>query len=367
MKPDAPARIPVPLPQRWHEARIRVLPVLVFAGVLAAAAMLWKNHIAAPGMVGQAEPVLANVSCYKPGVLSELSVNRFQRVKLGDPIGRVMITDPKILLASLAVFQSEIAMLQATMSPIADRQRVAMNYDQLRLNWLRQRAQLAAARAGLQYADSEYRRMETLFKDKIVAERSYEQARAARDKLQDEVNELTKLVAECETHFQELQVTNAAELSKVSTDPLVAAIAVQESKLRQTEAELSPILVKAPMDGIVTAIFHRAGEAVTPGQPIVAIATLDPVRIVGYLRPPISHEPKVGMKVCVRTRGLRPETGSATIMEVGTQFEPVPPALLGPVNFANIVQGLPIDISLPSNLKIRAGELVDITLLTKQQ
>jgi multidrug resistance efflux pump len=169
-------------------------------------------------------------------------------------------------------------------------------------------------------------------------------------------------VAEGESNFQLLKLTNSTEISRVSNDPLVAAIAVQESKLRLTEAELSPLVVKAPIDGIVTTIFHRVGEAVTAGQPIVAIATFNPVRIVGYLPVPLAAQPTVGMEVQVRTRGLRRELGKATVTEVGTQLESVPATLLGPIHFASIVQGLPVDISLPPNLKILPGELVDITL-----
>ena len=364
MKPELPAPIPIPAEQRWFDARVRFLPVLVFVGALVGALMLWKGGVGAPALIGQAEPVVADVSCHKTGVLSELTVSRFQQIKMGDPIGRVNIVDPRVLTNSLAVIQAEIEELRVTMTPITARQRTAMEYDRFRLDWLKERAQLASARAELQYAQSNYWRMETLFKEKppIVSERTYEQAREQRDRRQEEVNELSKLVAECEVQFQELQLTNTVDLSKVSGDPLAATIAVQEAKLRLTEAELIPVIVKAPMDGIVTTIYHRVGEAVTPGTPIVALATLDPVRIVGYLRPPILREPKPGMKVSIRTRGLRRQSGSATILEVGTQLEIIPATLLGPVNFASIVQGLPLNISLPSNLKIRAGEVVDITL-----
>jgi hypothetical protein len=52
----------------------------------------------------------------------------------------------------------------------------------------------------------------------------------------------------------------------------------------------------------------------------------------------------------------------ATVTEVGTQLEGIPATLLGPINLVNIVQGLPVDISLPANLKLLPGELVDITL-----
>ncbi len=364
---NVPAPIPIPPEQRWFDVRVRFLPALVFAGALGAAAMLWNGGVGVPAMIGQAEPVVADVSCHKTGVLSELAVSRFQQVRMGDPIGRVNIVNPQVFTASLAVIQSEIEMLRVTMRPIADRQRTAMEYDRYRLDWMRERAQLAAARAELQYAEGEYRRMEALFKEKIVAERTYEQARKQRDRRQEEVNELSRLVSEGEASFQALQLTNTVNLSKVTADPLDAAIAVQESKLRLTEAELNPVIVKAPMDGIVTTIYHRAGEAVTPGTPIVALATLEPVRIVGYLRPPIRHELKPGMKVSIRTRGLRRQSGSATILGVGTQLEIVPATLLGPVNFANVVQGLPVDISLPSNLKLRAGEVVDITLVSRPE
>ena len=112
-------------------------------------------------------------------------------------------------------------------------------------------------------------------------------------------------------------------------------------------------------------IYCRAGEAVTAGQTIASIATPDPVRIVGYLRTPILNEPKVGAQVQVRTRGPRREVGVATVREVGAQLESVPAAVLGLVGLGRTELGLPVDISLPPNLKIRPGELVDINLAFK--
>jgi multidrug resistance efflux pump len=299
--------------------------------------------------------------------LAELNVTRFQRVKAGDPIGKIMVADPKILSTSLAVIQAEIESLRANMKPVAVQQHNAMDYDQLRLDWMRQRTQLASARVNLELAGTEFHRTEELFKDKIVAERVYDQAKASRDRLETEVENLTKLVDEGEKNIQMLQLTNFNEPSRISIDPLRAAIAVQESKLHLTEAELSPITVYAPIDGIISTIFHRAGESVTPGLPIVSVATLNPVRIVGYLRTPISDEPKPGMEVEVRTRGLPRTVGLAHIVEVGTQLEAVPPTLLGPMKLANTELGLPVEINLPPSLKIRAGELVDIVLLSKSE
>jgi multidrug resistance efflux pump len=363
----SPAPIPIPLRQRWHDVRLRVLPGVVLVAALITLVLLWKDHVAPPTLVGQAEPVLADVSCYKPGVLAQLTASRFQKVKAGDPVGVVMVTDPKILASSLAVMQAEIELLRADMKPVVAQQRNAMDYDQLRLDWMKQRAQLATARVNLQLAETEYHRMDELFKDKIVAQRVFEQAQAARDRLQNEVVELTHLVGEVEQNFQLLQLTNSPDISKVSIDPMRAAIELQESKLRLTEAELGPVTLKAPIDGIVTTIYKRPGEAVSAAQPILAIATVDAVRIVGFMRPPILQQPQVGMRVEVRTRGLHRQIGKATVVEVGAQFEAIPPTLLGPMNFANVMQGLPVDISLPANLKIRPGELVDLIFAAKAE
>jgi len=361
MKTDNSGPIPRPLRLRLLDLRVRAIPAVIFAGTWIAVALMWKHNGPSPTMLGQAEPVVANVTCYKPGMLAELTVNRFQKVKAGEQIGQVMVTEPKILAASLALIKADIQMLQAEAKPIASQQVLAMDYDHLQLVWMRQRADLAMARANLQMAESEFKRTEALFKDQIVSQRVLEQAKAAQDRLRNEVEELGKLVVDTEANVTQLQVTNTPDFRKVSIDPLHAAIAAQESKLHLTEAELSPLPLKAPIDGIVTTIYLRVGEAVTPGQPIVAVATLNPVRIVGYLRPPLMVEPKVGMRVEVRTRGLRRQAGLGKVLEVGTQFETIPPTLLGPVKFANIDLGLPLDISLPPSVSIRPGELVDIS------
>src|ERR1039458_5838383 len=137
-----------------------------------------------------------------------------------------------------------------------------MDYSQLRLDWMRQRAQLAMARANLQFADVDFHRTEELFKDKIVSERAYDQAKTSQGRLQREVEELGRLVDEQGSNLEHLQITNTTEISKVTDEPLRAAIAAQDSKLRLTEAELSPITLRAPTDGMVDVIYHRVGEEI---------------------------------------------------------------------------------------------------------
>jgi multidrug resistance efflux pump len=367
MKEGTPSPIPIPLIQRWHDARLRVLPAAVFLSCIGVIAMLWQGSVDSPMMVGQAEPVTVKVSSHKPGMLTEPSVVRFQCVKAGDPVALVMVADPKVLESSLAVVRAEIDLLRADMKPVATQQRNAINYSQLQLDWMRQRTALATARVNLQLTDSELRRTRQLFNDKIAAQQQLDVAEAANQASKMQVEELSKLVAELDLNIKSLQLTNGLEITKVSEKPLDAAIAVQEAKLRLVEAELSPLVLTSPIDGIVTTVFQRSGESVVPGQPILSIATMKPVRIVAYMRPPIEKEPGQGMWVEVRTRGWRRAMAKAQIIAVGTQYESIPQTLMGPIKITGGELGLPLEVSLPQSLNIHPGELVDISFAAVTQ
>lgn len=364
MKAAPLSPIPTPWPQRLREWRFRFLPGLVMFACVVVIAMLWRDNISAPQFVGQAEPVLANLSSHKPGRVAMLSVVRFQKVQAGEVLGQVLVADPKVVESSLAVFRAGLDNLKANMSPMIQQQRNAVNFAKLRLDWMRERADLASARVNLQLAEVEFRRAEELFKSQLVSTNDFEIALANRDALQKQVDELGKLVADGEVNFTNMQPAGADQMLHLTTDPIRAAIAEEESKLKLAEAELAPVVLRAPMSGIVTAILHRSGESVTAGDPVLAIASEAPVRIVGYLRAPHLDAAKIGMKVRVRVRTPQRETALAQITEMGTQLETPPLALALPMN-PGADLALPVEISMPSALKIRAGELVDLALLTE--
>src|ERR1041384_7108809 len=106
MKREPLQPIPIPFAQTVRPPRSRLLPLAVFAIVFSIVAALWKNNVAAPTFVGQAEALLAEVSSQKPGVVAGLNVTRLQPVRAGQVIGHVLIADPKLIEASLAVIRS---------------------------------------------------------------------------------------------------------------------------------------------------------------------------------------------------------------------------------------------------------------------
>lgn len=353
----------------WREFRFRLFPVAVFVAAVAAVVLLWRQDLAAPTLVGEVETIQANIASPKSGTLAQLNVTRFQRVKTGDVIAHVMTTDPQILQSSLAVIEAEIRLLRVNLDPLLGPQRFAISYDRLRLDWMDQRVQLVTAKVRLELAEAELRRSEELFRGRVVSEQVLDTTRAARASLLAEVEERSRLVAEQERKLQELGLTDEGSWIAQASSPeevLRASIRVQEEKLRLTEAELSPIELKVPMDGTISAIHHRSGEAVMAGQAIVTLTALSSDRILSYIRQPLLFEPKVGMRVEVRARSLDRSLSEGEILEVGSQLEPIS-AALAPLHGGQFhPTGLPVLVSMPPSHKLHPGELVDLRVLGRK-
>jgi len=362
---DEKPPIPISPAVRSREFRSRILPKLVFGIVLVLMLILWWLYISAPVLVGQVEPITTFVNSPKPGILKELSLARLQQVKAGEPVAIVATTDPKVVESSLAVLRSEIDLLKVNLEPEMAAQRYAIQFDRLRLDAMSQRVELAASRVKLQQAENDLRRADALSKGKIVSDSAFEQTKAARDKLFADVQERAKLVTEMEKSIQSHELKDGSPENKIPgpEEILRASIAVQEAKLALTEAELKPITLYAPVDGVVSVLNRHPGETVTAGEPIATITALTSDHILGYIRQPISIRVAAGMKVEIQARSFNRPIGKGTIVHVGTQLEPINPVLLitSAASTAPVL-GLPLEISLPPGLQLVPGEIVDLAI-----
>jgi len=363
--------IPTPRARRWKDFRLQGLPMLVFAIVAVTISYLWNRNLGSSAFVGEVEGIQENVASPKPGQLADLNLDKFQSVSAGEIVARVTTTDPKIIEASLAVIRAEVELLKTGMDPVLNQHRDAVNYQQLRLGWLAQRVDLAGARVRLQFAESELQRVARLFEEKIVPQgipqgpnqngvTGYDVALRDRDALSTEVDERAKVVADIEQKLQQLKVPGHWENPQAGSPAISAAIAVQDEKLRLTEAQLNPITLKAPMNGVVTRVYHRSGETVIAGDPIITLSAPQAQRIVGYLRQPLPFEPRVGDTVKIYTRRPHRQVASASIVQVGVQMELVTAPMRLRGYDPALERGLPILLSLPAGLQVHPGELVDL-------
>jgi multidrug resistance efflux pump len=347
------------------------MPLIGFALVAATIFYMWNANLAPTTFVGEVESVEVNVASPNSGQLTDMNVDDFQSVQAGEAVARVITTDPKVIESSLGVIRAEVELLKTGMDPILNQHRDAVNFQQLRLSWLVQRVDLAAARVRLQFADNELERVTRLFEDKLVPRGiaqgpnqngviGYEVALRDRDALRTEVDERDMVVAEIGQKLQELKVPGHWENPQSTSPAISAAVAVQDEKLRLTEAQLNPIILKAPMSGVVHKIYRRSGENIVAGEPIVTLSAPNAQRIIGYMRQPLPYEPKVGDIVKVSTRRPHRQTATASIQQVGVQMELVSAPMRVRGYSTSLERGLPILLNLPAGLDVHPGELVDL-------
>ena len=351
---DSLPPIPTPAGQRWREFRIRILPMFVFIFSVAGLVYIWKGYVAPSGIVGEVEAISTVVTSMADGQVLDLTVDRFDTVKRGETIGTAARMDPELMAAGLASISADLQVLRARMmvSEIQNEQ----SLQKLRLDALGQRVSLAMAVANYEQASNEFHRVSELYNqpERLETKGNYDLAKARRDSLRGEIEERTKLIKEMESSFAAFKPDQNS-----GKDPISLALAAKDQEFQLT---VKPVELKAPIDGVVTAIAKRPGERLVKGEIILTISSPRTDRIIGYIRQPINQPPTTNDSVVVHSRSLNKRTvGTAQILKVGAQLVPINPLLLSP-DGKRLEVGLPIMISVPVGMRLSPGEYVDMTV-----
>lgn len=359
--------IPTPPSQRWREFRMRALPFMVFVCSLVGAVFMWKTTVNAPTLVGEVEGRQAWVTSREVGVVTNLLVERFDRVTNGQPVAVVVSLDPRTQSSQVQDLRSRIALSQLEINSIIDRERIAFDYQNLSMDTLRFRAELAAARAQLPTAESTLARNKKGVEEQVISINEYEISLGLRDSLKAQVEELERLVEESENRLKQAAGLAATFTNSMSDSTLADAIKRVSKERRETEnVRNMPVVLTAPIDGVVGAILRHPGENVAAGDIIMTIHSLEGERIVGYLRQPLPFEPRAGTPVKVRCRTLKREEAMSQIANVAPRYEPITNLSLLRPGFTYEI-GMPVSIPIPPELRptLAPGELVDLFAISR--
>jgi multidrug resistance efflux pump len=352
--------IPIPWRQRWRNFRAQGMPALVFGASALGVVYLWDPGAGANSITGEVTGLRSELSAPVSGALQELRVRPFQVVIAGEQIGSVQVMPELRMQAALEVLHAEIALAAIGSSDLAlTRQRNWLNWQSLRRDWLQVRAEAASLRVRAEHARRESERLQELFNQNRISSLEFERARAEAEALLAEEGEKRRLAEELgRTVARSEQPQGENSFGMEGT--MQATLDWLEKRLRQLEADLQPVPLVAPISGVITAIHRQAGEYIREGDPVVEIRSERASHIVGYVRQPLRVEPREGMAVQVTVRG-RSGRGEAQILEVGPQFETLAPVFQRSTLQAE-ERALPLLISLPPNLSLRPGELLDLRL-----
>ena len=357
--------IPIPLGQHWRQFRTRLLPLLVFGFAVVAIFSLWERESAPGVMVGEVYAPFTVVNAPRAGWIEAEPLEIYQRVEAGEEIGILRIVPPEHAKLALAVLQEEIRMIRLGVGdPILDQQRNLLSWQGLRRDWMLVRSDLASLRVQLRQAEVDRDRYKDLAAKGADTRLAYEQALASFDSLKAEVQEKARLADELEKVVSDARASaGTAETPAGAGAGIAAALDWKEAELRNLEAEIAPISITAPFTGIITRILRHPGDFANAGEPVVELRSDKPEFVIAWLKPPLAVEPKPGMTVEVVSRRLgRSVAGRAKVLGLGPQFEPVPTVFQRPLPVNIEERALPLRISLPPQLALRPGEVVDIRM-----
>jgi len=355
---DSLPPIPTPLAQRWREFRIQFLPLIVFSCIVGIVVVLWRQSGLSGNMTGVAEGVRSVVTSPQVALIERLQVQPYQVVQAGDPIAILLPRDPD---AQLGLLQSELQIARLRFQPsVAERN--VMNFEQIRVDVLQTKTELAMAKVNLARAENEVRRNTPLYHEKLVSEDIYDISVKNRDMYQAEVAAKTDSVAEIESQMKELQPLGSPGLPSTPgvLDPLQEILNRLEQTQRTVATNWGPFILRAPISGMVSIVHRRQGEFVVDGEPLFVINSQWADRIVGYLRQPYAMDPQVGMPVHVATREHKTRNFWSEISQVGAQLETITNSLAFIRQGSLVDAGLPVVVEIPKGMKIRPGEAVDL-------
>jgi multidrug resistance efflux pump len=366
--------------------------------------MLFHHRSQRFEVLGIAQGQVRQVAATCAGRLKNVPVELFQKVKKGDPVAVIdTVLDDEHLEAELATTRAEIERLMAELAAtqdsltaeaanmetdrIAAQRRFYVDVENARLGVLELKTLLETDRIML-----EDLRLNT----KIFASQSaldandttyyeWRKMKVEHEALAKKIEENERLLSQAEGDFEQAQQRRDEFAQRQPQHPSVdgaldvirEAIKVQEQLVEQLLARSEPLVLKAPIDGVVSQILRRpvrrtgegvvrqmlkrSGETIMAGEPILTISSIRPSEIIAY----VSEEQLVWIQEGVEVEVLK-ETdpvriGRSRVTYFGPIMEVMPQRLW---IVPDIPQwGRPMLIEIPPGLKLIPGEIVGIKVL----
>jgi HlyD family secretion protein len=257
---------------------------LVFAAV-AACYLLWRPATAMP-IVGVVRTTEIRVSPEVGGQLVAIKVEPGARVRAGDVVAELSAVE---LTAAVGQARAQLAAAKASRDNV---------YAGVRAEEVASlKAQIAKAKAGLDYKQAQLTRVSTLARTDDAAQQTLDQA-------ENDMANARADVADAEANHQ-AAVAGPTSEERAIADAEVEAAA---SALLVLERRLDKTILRAPADGVVSVIVAEIGENIRAGETVLVIAETGKQFLSFNAREDLLHGLTVGARVNVRRSGAAENT-----------------------------------------------------------
>ena len=305
-------------------------------------------------------PVIPRVS----GYVAEVRVTDNQKVHKGDTL---LILDQRDLRlkveqaeAELATAKSNLGAAQATTT--ASRSNNATSEASVGTV----DAQIEAAKVTLWRANQDYERYANLIKDHSVTQQQYEQALAAKQTAERQLQVLQEQRKQAAIQTAAVTTESGATASQAK----VASAVIKQRQVDVDEAKLnlSYAIITAPADGLVSKVNVQPGQFLQAGQSLFSIVLNEDTWVVANFKETQFDKMRVGQRVIIHVDAFPGHDFEAKLASfspaTGARFALLPPDNASG-NFVKVVQRLPVRIEFtqpndPLVKQLRPGMNVDV-------
>ncbi len=305
-------------------------------------------------------PVISRVS----GYVKEVRVKDNQAVHKGDTLLVLDDQDYKLKVeqaeAALGTAKSNVQAARANTS--AARSGIASS----RAGVSTVDAQIDAAKINVRRTTQDYDRYANLIKDHSITQQQYEQAEAAKETAEKQLQILEQQKKQAST--QTGVVSSQSNATAQSIDVAASMVKQREVDVEDANLNLSYTIITAPEDGKVSKVNVQEGQFLQAGQSTFSIVHNSNIWVVANFKETQYKKMQVGQKVIVHADAFPKHDFEAVLSSfspaTGAEFALLPPDNASG-NFVKVVQRLPVKIEFVNNndsllSRLRPGMNVDV-------
>ena len=388
-----------------NRQRIVIAITLVALAVAGAISWRWWNGKPAQTLTasGTIEATEIHLSFKVAGRLIERPVDEGSRVKPGTLIGRLesedLAADVDRLRQSLQSTETQLPLLRTAITQ--QEQLTASRINQARASLASREEFLAQLRSGsrpqeireaealvrrakanLDNAEADYKRMQSLFDRQLISQQQrdtawtafqvtaqeYEAARERLDMVKEgpRPEEIRRAEADVGQARASLIEAQAGELDIVSKKQQLATLEANvrrdQAALAVAQAQLGYTVLESPQAGIVLRKHVEPGEIIAAGTPVVTVADLDNVWVKIYVPEPQLGRIKLGQPAEVTTDSYRGKIYLGRVIFINSEAEFTPKNIQTPEERVKLVFAVKIGLE-NSRQELKPGMPADVKVL----
>lgn len=300
-------------------------------------------------------PVIPRVS----GYVQDVRVKDNQRVKKGDTL---LILDDRDLRVKLEQAQAALSTAQSNLGAAkASTSAASANIATSRASVATIDAQIDAAKVNVWRTAQDYERYANLIKDHSITQQQYEQALAAKQTAERQLQVLQEQKRQAATQTNAVASQSGATAEQIGVAG--AVIKQRQADVHDAELHLSYTVITAPADGLVSKVNVQPGQFIQAGQSLFSIVLNNEKWVIANFKETQLDRMKEGQKVTINVDAFPDKHFEARVTSfspaTGSSFALLPPDN-ATGNFVKVVQRVPIKIEFnnpsdPDLQVLRAG------------